>query len=100
MKRQFLSLAVWLLALSPVLAQSNTIPRPNENLNAYEARMTAYFAPQMPGRGVEALVKDESSEYNRYLRFLRLWKPRVSDHRSTATSGPTSNWRTISTPPV
>src|SRR4051794_33483853 len=78
MNRLFLCLAVWFLTLAPVFAQSNTIPRPNENLKDYEARMAEYFAPQIAKQGEAALVKDESSEYNRYLRFLRFWKPRLS----------------------
>jgi hypothetical protein len=78
-RKLILSLACWLLALSPALAQSRTIPHPNENLKDFEARMDAYFAPQIKERGLAAMVKDESSEYNQYAIFMRRWKPRLAN---------------------
>ena len=57
-----LTLLIAFLVASAASAQSNVLPRVNENLTAYEARMEAYFAPQIAARGVLALVTDESSE--------------------------------------
>src|SRR3954451_22055440 len=59
------------------LAQSAITPRPDETLLAYKARMEAYFAPDIAKVGVAALIEDEGSDYNAYLRALRYWEPRL-----------------------
>jgi hypothetical protein len=43
----------------------------------FEARMEACFAPEIAKRGIKALIEDESSTYNRYLRFRNYWEPRL-----------------------
>lgn len=51
-------------------------PAPGENLKAYKARMEAYFARQIAVLGLDK-VREESGEYEAYLRFMRYWESRV-----------------------
>lgn len=71
--------AVLSIALaSRAVAQCDDVyPRPKENLKEFEARMDACFAPEIAKRGIEELIKDESSRYNRYREFLQFWEPRI-----------------------
>ncbi len=76
--RALAALLACFLVVPVVSAQSTITPHPNENLTAYKARMAAYFAPQIAAQGELALLTDESSEYNQYLRFIRTMEPRLT----------------------
>ena len=56
---------------------TNTFPLPGEDLKAYKLRLESYFAPLIAIRGERALAKDEGGQYNDYLRFLRIWEPKL-----------------------
>jgi len=73
-----LSVALCFAGLTQAFAQCDDVyPRPGENLKAFELRMDACFAPELDRRGPKALIEDESSAYNRYLRFRNYWEPRL-----------------------
>jgi len=62
-----------------VRAQSNLNlqPRAGETLREYEARMQAYFAPEIARIGVDVLIQEEGSDYNQYRNFLHTWQMRL-----------------------
>jgi hypothetical protein len=63
---------------SQAFAQCDDVyPRAGENLKAFEARMDACFAPEIARRGIKALIQDESSAYNKYIRLRNYWEPRL-----------------------
>lgn len=74
-----LSAALCFVVLTQAFAQCDDVyPRPGENLKAFEIRVDACFAPEITKRGINALIEEESSAYNRYLRFRSYWEPRLS----------------------
>src|ERR1700682_6089721 len=73
-----LSFALCFVGLTQAFAQCNDVyPRPGENLKVFEHRIDACFAPEIAKRGAQALIEDESSAYNRYVRFRSYWEPRL-----------------------
>ncbi|HJQ36637.1 MAG TPA: LamG-like jellyroll fold domain-containing protein [Thermoanaerobaculia bacterium] len=74
------AIVVCLIVASANAMQTDVSPRPDENLKDYRARMEAHFAPIIAQRGLRALVEEEGSAYNDYVRFLRFWEPRLHPH--------------------
>lgn len=68
---------VLVLVAMEAFTQQSVLPHPRENLAAYKARMETYFAPRKVSRGEAELLREEGSEYNQYLHFLRQWEPRL-----------------------
>lgn len=71
---------VLLIVTSSVFAQPLDVqPLADETLYAYRARMEALFKPEIERVGVQALVEQEGSSYNQYLKLLAHWQPRLGE---------------------